>query len=134
MKNSRLPRILKVIAVWLPTILFAMLFLQAGVGKFAASAAWSERLAGWGYPAGSNMVIGAVELLAAIALLVPRFAGYGAATIGVVMLGACGTHFLHGETTSTIFTFVLATFLFTLAWFRLPRKHLVKPSATAASA
>ncbi|MCZ6599634.1 MAG: DoxX family protein [Acidobacteria bacterium] len=122
MNQSRARRVIKAIAIWLPTLFFALLFFQVGVGKFAAFDAWSERLAGWGYPAGSNVVIGAVELLGAIALLVPRVAGYGAVTLGAVMLGACGTHLLHGEGKSAAFTAVLAVLLFTLAWFRLPHK------------
>lgn len=122
MNRSKVRRVIKAIAIWLPTLLFALLFFQVGVVKFAAFDAWSERLAGWGYPAGSNVVIGTVELLCAIALLVPRVAGYAAGTLGAVMLGACGTHLLHGESKNAAFTAVLAVLLFTLAWFRLPRK------------
>ena len=64
MSDSKGRRILKAIAVWAPTILFALFFSFVGVVKFTRSAMWSERLTDWGYPAGANMIIGAVEILA----------------------------------------------------------------------
>jgi uncharacterized membrane protein YphA (DoxX/SURF4 family) len=43
------------------------------------------------------MVIGALEAAGGLALLVPRLTSYVAALLGVIMIGASLTHWLHGE-------------------------------------
>ena len=51
----------------------------------------------WGYPDHFYLVIGAVEVAAGLALLVPRLAASAAAILIVVMIGAGATHVLHNE-------------------------------------
>jgi uncharacterized membrane protein YphA (DoxX/SURF4 family) len=51
----------------------------------------AETFVGWRYPAWFAFVIGTIEVLAAIALFVPRLAFYAAALLVVIMLGALYT-------------------------------------------
>jgi uncharacterized membrane protein len=44
------------------------------------------------------MVIGVLEALGGLSLLVPRVATYGVMLLGIIMIGAAATHFIHGET------------------------------------
>ena len=89
---------LKTIGIWILQILFAFLFVANGWGKlFGLSEMWAGRFEGWGYPGGFSYVIGGLEILFGLALLVPKAAGIGAAGLIVIMVGAFGTHVLHGE-------------------------------------
>ena len=102
---------LKMVPVWILQILLAVAFLPAGGSKLPTSPIWTERFRTWGYPDHFYIVIGVVEVLGAIALVIPRAAGYGAATLSVVMIGACVTHLLHGERqaiTTAVFLLLLA--------------------------
>jgi hypothetical protein len=58
---------------------------------------WARNFARWGYPDGFYLVIGALEAAGGVLLLVPRFTSYAAALLGVIMIGASLTHWLHGE-------------------------------------
>lgn len=89
---------LKTAGIWLLQILFAFLFVVlVGSGKFLGAKMWASRFEGWGYPDGFSYVIGGLEVLFGLALLVPKAAGIGAAGLIVIMMGAVGTHVLHGE-------------------------------------
>ena len=58
---------------------------------------WARNFARWGYPDGFYMVIGVLEAAGGLALLVPRLTSYTAAMLGVIMIAASLTHWLHGE-------------------------------------
>ena len=121
MNRSRLVSILRILGLWVPTVLLGALFVLQGIMKLQPGSPWPEMFEGWGYPAGFHWVVGAVELLGGLLLFVPRFAGYAAVTLGTVMAGAFLTHLLHGEIPGIIATFVFAAVLVMLARVRLPR-------------
>jgi uncharacterized membrane protein YphA (DoxX/SURF4 family) len=66
------------------------------VAKFG-DPSWARSFARWGYPAGFYMVIGVLETAGGVCLLVPRFASYAALLLGVIMIAASATHFVHNE-------------------------------------
>src|SRR5690242_8941907 len=84
------------ITVWVLQVLMGLSFVLAGAAKFWAPI-WPKLFAEWGYPPYSHLVIGGLEVLGAVALLVPRMAGYGAAGLVVIMAGAVGTQLMHGH-------------------------------------
>ena len=92
----RIVRLVGVVVLWLLQFLMAVAFVAIGVAKFA-DPSWARSFARWGYPDGFYMVIGALEAAGGLALLVPRFTSYTAALLGVIMIGASLTHWLHGE-------------------------------------
>ena len=122
-------RILKGLALWTPTVLMALLFILQGIMKLQPGSPWPEMFANWGYPAGSHLVVGVVELLAGIALLIPRSAAYAAATLSVVMLGAAATHLIHAEWISVGFTLAFAAIFAVLTRVRMPRRWKVGKTA-----
>ena len=87
----------KNITSWVLQILMALLFALGASGKLMGSPGVIEMFEGWGFPAGFHLVIGALELLGAIGLLIPRTAGYAALCLIGVMIGAAGTHLTAGE-------------------------------------
>jgi uncharacterized membrane protein YphA (DoxX/SURF4 family) len=128
---SRVKSVFRVIAVWLPTVLLALLFAQVGVIKFVATETWAGMFAAWGYPAGFHLVIGALELAGGLCLLVPRISAYAALMLAVIMAGAVLTHAVHGELSRMLFTAGLTAVLLGLARFRLRRRSASMRAATA---
>jgi len=97
----------KTIFVWVLQALLCLQFTLVGTGKFM-DRVWEPRFRHWGYPEHFYQVIGALELLGGLSLLIPRLAGYGAAVLIVIMIGAAATHLVHEERwTSPVFPLVL---------------------------
>jgi putative oxidoreductase len=118
-------RVLKGLALWIPTVMLALLFIMQGIMKLVPDSPWSQRFTGWGYPGGSHVVVGAIELLAAIALLFPRSAAYAASTLALVMLGAAATHLFYAEWINVGFTLTLAVVFAVIARVRMSRRSRV---------
>ena len=121
MNRSRFVSIFKVLGLWVPTVLLGALFVLQGIMKLQPGSPWPAMFEGWGYPAGFYFFVGVVELLAGLLLFVPRFAGYAAAVLGVVMVGAFATHLLHGEIPGIIATFVFGALFAILVRVRLSK-------------
>jgi uncharacterized membrane protein YphA (DoxX/SURF4 family) len=84
------------VGLWVCQAALALLFVFAGSAKFT-SPMWERMFARWGYPDQFYLVIGAVEVAAGLALLIPRLAASAAAVLIIVMIGAGVTHVLHDE-------------------------------------
>jgi uncharacterized membrane protein YphA (DoxX/SURF4 family) len=82
---------------WVLTVLLALAFLGAGAAKLASQAMMVQEFAIFGYPAWFMYLTGLIEVAAAVLVLVPRFAGLGAALLVCVMLGAIFSHLTHGQ-------------------------------------
>lgn len=80
--------------VWLMTLMLVFVFSTQGFAKFSASSGWAAAFAHWGYPVWFRVLIGVLEVLAAVLLVWPRTAPAGAAIVLVIMLGAMGTHLI----------------------------------------
>ncbi len=87
---------LKIGGTWMLTLLLAVLMAGPGSQKFT-SPSWERMFRTWGYPDGFYLVIGAVEVIGAIALLIPRLASYSAIILAIVMIGAAATQVLRGS-------------------------------------
>lgn len=97
----------KLVLLWALTALLAAFFLVAGGSKLASSASSSANFARWGYPGWFMYVVGVMEAGGAIALLIPRAAGFAALLLCGTMVGAALTHLAHGETTAAPVPLVL---------------------------
>ena len=84
-------KIAKEVLLWVLTLLLVAMFLNAGIRKFPESGGWTKAFRSVGYPVWFRISIGAIEVAAALLLLWPRTASYGAATVVVVMIGAIAT-------------------------------------------
>ena len=83
--------------VWMLTAVLAVFFLLAGSLKLRGTPSQVDNFAHWGYAAWFLYVVGAVEVVGAIGLLVPRLAGFAILLLGGTMLGASLTHLVHHE-------------------------------------
>jgi len=94
MNRDNIRTIAKSIALWIPVLLLAIIFVPQGWAKFSNTSGWARAFAHWGYPAWFRVTIGVVELAAIPLLLSRRTAVLGAALIICVMLGGMATHLL----------------------------------------
>jgi putative oxidoreductase len=105
-------RVAAVAATWLVSLFLAFVFMRAGVDKFSDDSGWARAFVVWGFPAWFRVLIGALEVAAALLLLVPRAAPVGAILIIVIMLGGMGTHIVHDQARhvrSEVLPIILAT-------------------------
>ena len=103
-------------AVWITSIFLALIFVLVGFSKLEGPSAgrWNDRFSRWGYPPGSQYGVGVIEILAGVALLIPRSRRVAAGTLTVVMAGALGTHLINAEFLRIISPAVLGSLAFLL--------------------
>jgi putative oxidoreductase len=90
--KSRALRIGLEVLLWAVCLRLVLVFAGAGWHKFDPTGGWAKAFTYWGYPPWFRILIGVLEIGAALLLLWPRAAAYGATIIIVVMLGGMGTH------------------------------------------
>lgn len=112
-------------AAWAISIPLALFFVAQGLLKLwgPASGHWAERFASWGYPSGSHYVVGAIEILGALALLLPRTKMFGAGSLILVMAGAFCTHLIHAEFLRTIPPVVLGLLAYLVLFLGCAKNH-----------
>ena len=117
------------IALWIAAALLALALLAAGLGKLFSSKeklSANPRMAWTGdFSAGTIKLIGALEVLAALGLILPGITGIAPilvplAAVGVVliMLGAIITHARRKETAQLVGPVVLLALAVFVAWGR----------------
>ena len=106
--------------LWLPTLFLVNVFARQGWAKFSATSGWARAFALWHYPVWLRIVIGSLEVLAALLLLTRRTAPIGASLIVIVMLGAMGTHIYFGQARYMTSEVVPLAFALIVLWGRWP--------------
>ena len=113
MRHSRA----RTFALWLVQISAASMFLAAGLSKLAGATAMVQMFDAVGVGQWFRYVTGSIEVTAALMLLVPGLAFFGALALAAVMLGAIGTHlFVIGGNPSMPVVLLAATVY--VAWTR----------------
>jgi hypothetical protein len=80
------------IALWGVQVVLAGMFLLAGGSKLAGAAAMVALFDAVGIGQWFRYVTGGIEVVSAVALLVPSLAPFGAAGLVATMIGAIATH------------------------------------------
>jgi putative oxidoreductase len=108
--------------VWLLIVVEAVAMGGAGAAKFLAAETWDGLFATWGYPAGFSRFVGAIEIAAAIGLLLPRFSSYAGVVLIIVMVSALITVLLHPGSLGPVAPVVHMAVLVTIVVARWPRR------------
>lgn len=109
----------RVVAAWSLAILLFVTFLTTAPPKLLGQPGWLQRFDEWGYSGRFASGIGMLELVAAVLLLFPSLALYGAGLLAVVMAGAVMTHVASGIG-SPVFALQLLVMCLALAALRYP--------------
>lgn len=107
-------------ALWVLTVVLTIVFLAAGIPKvFGLTTPWLQAAALRGFPEWIRVVVGVVEIVGALALLVPALAPVAAIVLALLMLPATVTQRLSGESGMWV-PAVLFVLLLIVAWWRTP--------------
>ncbi len=115
------------IAIWLVQILLALLFFAVGLGKLTQPKDKLAERMGWveDFSPGAVKTIGALEILAALGLILPATTGIAsvltplaAVGLGIVMLGAMTVHVRRRENQEILVNLVLLLLVAGVAWGR----------------
>jgi len=118
------------IALWVVQALLALTFAMAGFAKVGGSPAMVEMFATIGIGQWFRYVVGALELAAAVGLLVPRFSGLAALGLIGLMAGATLTNVLIlGASPLLPIALMLVSAL--VAWGRWPRTRALFTNSEA---
>jgi putative oxidoreductase len=105
------------IASWVVQILAGGMLLMAGIGKLRGTPEMVGAFEHIGAGQWFRYLTGALEVVGAILLVVPRTIAFGAALLGAVMLGAVATHlFIVGG--SPLAALILLAAVGFVAWVR----------------
>ena len=105
---------------WTAQIILAVLFTVAAAGKLISRPQWIEIFRKWGFPDRFYLLIGALEILGAVGLLIPRLAGYAACGLIILMIGAAATHLVNGEGLQVLRPVVFLLLLAIVVYVRRP--------------
>jgi len=108
------------IVLWIFQILLALVFEAAGSAKLVGVEAMVKEFEAIGFGQWFRYVTGVLEIVAAIALVVPRTCGLGALFVVAIMAGAVGAHLVLLKT-SPVVPLVLLVIAAVIAWGRRGR-------------
>jgi uncharacterized membrane protein YphA (DoxX/SURF4 family) len=117
---------MRLIVTWIVTILLALAFLGAGVTKLMGLSMMVSEFGILGYPLWFMYLTGSLEIVAAVLVVLPRFAALGAALIVCIMVGALYSHLTHGQAAmigAPVVLLILAITLGTLRSWNLAARH-----------
>ncbi len=103
------------------TVLLLIVFIVAGFAKMMRTDMMVENFEHYKIPIGLMLLLGFLELSAAISLLIPKLRIYAAVGLSVIMAGAIIVHIYHNEMEQL--TLPLILFVLTIVFIIL-RKHL----------
>jgi len=122
--TNKFLRILGIAALWLVTLLVAAVFAIQGGSKFFHNSFWTAAFVRWGYPVWFRILIGVAECIAAVLLVVPRLAVYGATLIVAIMVGGIVTNLHAGKPRQIVaeLVWILAASIVLVARRRVARR------------
>jgi len=111
------------ITLWVLQVLLAAFFAFAGINKlFIHQPEMVDNFAKFGLGLGFQYFVGAIELVGAIGLLIPRLSGLAAIWLAGIMVGAALTHvFVLPPVYLAVGPVVLAIVFGLIAWGRWPQ-------------
>jgi putative oxidoreductase len=99
------------------TYLLALIFFVSGGAKLLSLPFEVEAFSRWGYSSAFMYFTGMLEIFGAMGLLLTRLSAFSSLCLGVLMLGAVGTHVVYKEWLMLIVASSIALALFWRAWF-----------------
>lgn len=101
---------------WIVTIFIGLTFAAAGACKVLGDPVFTSWFRDFGIPLEYMRVLGAVEIVGALALAIPALARY--ATVGLLTIGVAAsiTHMAHGQPVEAVLPTLLATAAAIAVW------------------
>lgn len=113
-------------AAWFASIFLAVLFFSSGLVQLLDLKFVVSEYAHWHYPSVLRWSVGLLQLVASVALVIPRIATIGASVLIPVMMGAIYTLLYRGPVLLAIVPLVVMLLLVFIGWERsATRRHMV---------
>ncbi len=113
------------ITAWIIAGLLAVAFLGSAITKLLGQEMHVQNFQRWGIPLAFMYVIGVLELLGAVGVLIPKLRALAGLGLGLLMIGAVGTHVVFGEWAMVPPPFVLMVLAFVLFALRKDEPNLL---------
>lgn len=104
------------VALWIVQALAAAMFFYAGFLKLTGAPAMMDLFTAIGFGQWFRYLTGGLEILAAVLLVIPRTAVFGALLMVPTMIGALITHAVLGGSAVSAFMLLVATSA--IVWYR----------------
>lgn len=111
---------------WFASIFLAVIFFSSGLVQVLDLKFVVAEYASWNYPAVLRWSVGLFELVASVALVIPRIATIAAIALIPVMMGAVYTFLFRGPVLVAIVPLIFMLLLVFIAWDRsATRRHVL---------
>jgi len=97
-------------------VVVTLLFVPAILAKLRHPAEWGQLFATWGYPAWGPLVVSGAEILALLALWIPRLAAPAIGVLMLTLIGATATWLVHGPQSTAAYPGAILVLVLLLAW------------------
>jgi len=104
------------------SIIFAVLFVMSGGFKLAGAEMQAQNFDRWGYPVWFMYLTGVLEIVGAALIFMPKTRFWGGLLLCIIMVGALGTHVMHGEIMMALMPLVFLAGLGWITWSLRPAK------------
>ena len=119
--------------LWVFALFLSWIFIRQGFAKFDDASGWARAFRTWHFPVWFRVLIGVLEVSAAMLLLWKRTAFAGAVIIMTIMLGAMGTH-IYWSRPSQVTSEILPLFLSAMVALGRRRSFVLGQMGTAHAA
>lgn len=103
-------------SVRISSYVLALVFAASGGAKLVALPFEVDAFSRWGYQPAFMYFTGVLEVAGAIGLLVPRLSALASLCLAGFMLGAIGTHLIHGEWPMSVVASAIASLAAWRGW------------------
>jgi putative oxidoreductase len=110
-----------ILKIWVPRVLLAIVFVVAGVAKFAPGSIYVGIFDQIGIGTWFRYFTGVLEIGGALLLLVPRAAGLGFVLLGCAMVGAVAFWLLSGSPAPAMVPGILLLLIVGFGWSEMGR-------------
>lgn len=105
------------------TSILSLIFILSGGAKLAGLEFEIQAFERWGYAPWFMYATGAAEVVGGLTLWWRRWSGLSAAGLSALMVGAAGTHLLHGEWGMLFLASAILGLAVWLTWRRYVSRH-----------
>lgn len=92
---------------YIALVVLAGVFVMTGYSKVSGTELMIQTFESFSYPTWTMYLLGAVELLSAVGLLIPRTRILASGVLTFILIGAVGSHLIYGQYSAIPFPAVL---------------------------
>ncbi|NND51666.1 MAG: DoxX family protein [Flavobacteriaceae bacterium] len=116
----------EIVLSWILRIIIALGFLLASSAKLLSDPGVVELFKNWGFPNGFHLLIGALELILAVMILIPKTLKVAIFGLLIIMVGALITHLINDPISNIIRPLIFMIFLGLVFYFNFKQARSIQ--------